>query len=620
MTSTMERPLILNVDDNEINRYVRSQHLSAAGFRLTEASTLREALRRAIEQRPDLVLLDVNLPDGNGMDLCRHLKSDPRLHGTMVLQISASAVGIADAVRGLEGGADGYLVEPVEGELLIAHVRSLLRLRDSEQALQKSEDRLRLALEAAHMGTYELDVTAGRVSWGGAHYDLFGTTEEQFGGTLDAVMAFLHPQDRALLQEMIQGALGDGKAYQREFRIIRPDGALRWIWTQGKVLRNEGAPERLAGMVLDVTDRKRTEAALRDSEARLQLALDAAGMGFWQRDLATDEVISGGHYDSLLGLTPGTQHSTFAAFLARIHPDDRLAVEGQIAESVETGQAFRAEFRTLCPGGEMRWIRVHGNLLKGLPAPPVRMSGVFYDITDRKRAEQALEQAIGDLQQFAFAAAHDLQAPIRTVSIFVQLLRSKLQGPALPDIAEYMANILAGTARMQDLVDSLLAYARAAQQPLEARTTASLDAALAQALTGLQGALQEAEGSVAVAPLPWLPMWPDQMTQVFQNLIANAIHYRRPGVPPRIHITAHREGRNWVVSVGDNGQGFEARYAEEIFGVLKRLHGSEVPGSGLGLAICRRIVERHGGEIWAESVPGEGSAFRFRLPAALGLA
>ncbi|MBL8210264.1 MAG: PAS domain-containing protein [Bryobacterales bacterium] len=613
----MEAPLILNVDDNDINRYVRSQHLAAAGFRSLEATTVRQAMECALQKRPDLVLLDVNLPDGDGIDLCRCLKSDARLQGTMVLQISASAIGIADAVRGLEGGADGYLVEPVEGELLIAHVRSLLRLRDSEQALQKSEDRLRLALGAAHMGTYEWDLPSNRVSWGGAHHELFGITPEQFEGTLEAVLALVHPEDRASLLERATSA---STGFQHEFRIIRPDGALRWIWTQGNMVSTDGYPERLVGVVLDITERRRTEEALRASEARLQLAIDAAGMGFWERDLATDEVISGGHHDTLLGLAPGTFQGTYAAFLARLHPEDRAAVEAQIADSVATGQPYRAEFRVVSPTAETRWIRMHGNLLRSRPTPNTHMAGVFYDITERKWAEQALEQAIGDLQQFAFAAAHDLQAPIRTVRVFAQLLQSKLRGQPGASVAEYIENILAGTARMQDLVDSLLAYARAAQSPVDVRSNASLEDALAQALTGLQGPLQEAAGMVDVDSLPSIPIWQDQITQVFQNLVANAINYRRPGVPPRIHVSAEREGRTWVVSVRDNGQGFDPKHAEEIFGVLKRLHGGEVPGSGLGLAICRRIIERHGGHIWAESEPGRGSIFRFRLPVALAAA
>lgn len=615
MTHPLEAPpLILNVDDNDINRYVRTQHLAAAGFRFLEAATVHQAMECAVQKRPDLVLLDVNLPDGDGIDLCRRLKSDSRLHGTMVLQISASAVGIADAVRGLEGGADGYLVEPVEGELLIAHVRSLLRLRDSEQALQKSEDRLRLALGAAHMGTYEWDIASNRISWGGSHHELFGITPEEFGGTLDSVLAIVHPEDRASLAQL---ATSTSTGFQHEFRIIRPDGALRWIWTQGNLVSTDGHPERLVGVVLDITGRRRTEEALRASEARLQLAIEAAGMGFWERDLGTDEVISGGHHDTLLGLAPGTFQGTYAAFLARLHPEDRAAVEAQIADSVATGQPYRSEFRVISPAAETRWIRMHGNLLRGRPTPSSHMAGVFYDITERKRAEQALEQAIGDLQQFAFAAAHDLQAPIRTVRIFVQLLQAKLQSQPGAAVANYLDNILAGSARMQDLVDSLLAFARAAQSPADVRSNASLEEALAQALNGLQGPLQEAGGMVEVESLPSLPIWRDQMTQVFQNLVANAIHYRRAGVPPLIHVSAEREGRTWVVSVRDNGQGFDPKHAEEIFGVLKRLHGADVPGSGLGLAICRRIVERHGGHIWAESEPGRGSVFRFRLPVAL---
>lgn len=138
----MNRPLILNVDDNDLNRYLRSQYLSSANYELIEARTGSEALGIALEVRPDLVLLDVNMPDMDGIEVCRNIKQDPRTKGTMVLQISASAIAISDAVRALDGGADGYLIEPVESELLLAHIRSLLRLRDSEAALRRLNDRL----------------------------------------------------------------------------------------------------------------------------------------------------------------------------------------------------------------------------------------------------------------------------------------------------------------------------------------------------------------------------------------------------------------------------------------------------------------------------------------------
>lgn len=202
------------------------------------------------------------------------------------------------------------------------------------------------------------------------------------------------------------------------------------------------------------------------------------------------------------------------------------------------------------------------------------------------------------------------------VKTYTQLLLRRFAGNPDPDIALWTRFIQSGSDRATALVRDLLAYMRASHEG-DAPAPVSSDVAseLRDALLLLEQNIAAAQGSVEMTELPFVPCRPLQFTVVFQNLISNAIKYRRPEEPLRIEIASERRDGRWVFSVRDNGIGFDQQYASRIFGLFKRLHSrSDIEGTGLGLAIVRRIVERSNGEVWAESVPGKGSTFYFSLP------
>jgi light-regulated signal transduction histidine kinase (bacteriophytochrome) len=243
------------------------------------------------------------------------------------------------------------------------------------------------------------------------------------------------------------------------------------------------------------------------------------------------------------------------------------------------------------------------------------MSGVNFDITERKRIETELRRANQDLEQFAYSASHDLQEPLRSVTIFSELLSGrygdKLDGQAL----EFLGNIREGARRMEMLVRDLLTYTQAAtieEEPGQADANIIIQVAIAN----LAGTIAESGATMDFDPLPSVRVHAIQLQQVFQNLIGNAIKYHRPGVPPVVHATARRQDGTWLFSITDNGIGIEPQFQERIFGLFKRLHtGDEYSGTGIGLALCQRIMERNHGRIWVESEPGRGSTFYFTLPA-----
>jgi light-regulated signal transduction histidine kinase (bacteriophytochrome) len=226
---------------------------------------------------------------------------------------------------------------------------------------------------------------------------------------------------------------------------------------------------------------------------------------------------------------------------------------------------------------------------------------------------EELKRSNEELGQFAYIASHDLQEPLRMVASYTQLLSRRYTGKLDADADQFIAYAVDGANRMQRLIQDLLAFSRVGTKGRDLLDTSSEDA-LQQALLNLRGAVVESGALVTHDPLPTVLADEMQLTQLFQNLVGNAIKYQNPGVP-KIHISAARNGdKKWMFSVKDNGLGIDSQYFEKIFGMFQRLHKrEEFAGTGIGLAICKKIVERHGGSISVESQPGHGSTFRFAL-------
>jgi signal transduction histidine kinase len=235
-----------------------------------------------------------------------------------------------------------------------------------------------------------------------------------------------------------------------------------------------------------------------------------------------------------------------------------------------------------------------------------------------KERTLGLERSNQDLQQFASFASHDLQEPLRMVSSYLGLLSKAYQGKLDTEAEKYIAFAVEGATRMQALIRDLLAYAQASTQtPVLVRTR--LNEVVSQARYALLTSIRESGAEIVVGPLPEVEVDPLKLSLVFQNVLSNAIKFRQPGGQPNIRIEAKQEGCEWRISVRDSGIGFDPKYAKKIFGAFQRLHGKDAyPGTGIGLAICSRIIEIHGGRIWAEAGPGTGATFHFTLPALAG--
>ena len=246
----------------------------------------------------------------------------------------------------------------------------------------------------------------------------------------------------------------------------------------------------------------------------------------------------------------------------------------------------------------------------------ILVTAAIRDMSDRKQIAEALARSNTELQQFAYVASHNLQEPLRAVAGFCQLLAEKYRDQIDAKGQEWLAYVVDGSKHMQEMVQGLLRLSRVESEGKPFVATPAADS-LGQAMQNLDAMVQESGAAIACDKLPSVQADPWQLVTVFQNLIANAIKFRTKE-PPQIHVSAERNGTEWVFQIRDNGIGIDPKHFGRLFVMFQRLHRREVyPGTGIGLALCKRIVGRHGGRIWLQSELGKGSAFFFSIPATL---
>jgi two-component system CheB/CheR fusion protein len=368
--------------------------------------------------------------------------------------------------------------------------------------------------------------------------------------------------------------------------------------------------------------RRKAEEALQASEVRLARSQEIAHLGSWELDLMNNELTWSDEVYRIFGMEPQEFEATYEAFLERVHPDDRSAVDAAYSDSVRDGRvSYEIEHRIVRRDtGEIRWVHERCRHVTGATGKIVRSVGMVHDITERKKAEEELrklteelKRSNSDLQQFAYIASHDLQSPLRNVEGFVKMLTRRYKGQLDEKADEFIHYISTGVKDMQMLILDILEYSKVGS---DGGSFSEIDASLcvAKAISNLNDAIAEKNAVVEIdEPFPKVFGDSVQLTSLFQNLIGNAIKFCTD--IPKVHLSFRKEGREFIFSVRDNGIGMSPDDTDKIFAVFHRLHSkSEYPGTGIGLAICKRIVERHKGRIWVESEPGKGSTFYFTLP------
>lgn len=467
--------------------------------------------------------------------------------------------------------------------------------------------------ELKDVGVFSIDLNRRITSWSPGVERILGYAEEDFIGLDVSTIFTAEDRERSLDDQEFEGARLNGRAPDMRWHVkkdgsrIFVDGVLRGVFDQSgthvgysKVIRDIKPSGIGDNMLSAILERTPDAIFLKDRAGRFTFVN------------AVMAQLLGHPAEEILG---SNLEEFFPPHLAGpIRENDRALMETGSPQVIEERMLTKEHGERTYLTGKAPWSDSDGKV--------IGVVGIAQDFHSRKNAEEErecllreLRRSNEDLAQFSYVVSHDLQAPLRMVQSYTQLLARRYQGQLDETADNFISIITKGAVGMEQLIQGLLRYAQAGEEVLT-KAPVSVDAILDGALSNLKVLVEESSAELTREPMPVIFGDPVQLLQLFQNLLGNAMKYARADVPPRIDVNARKEDGEYRFAFTDNGLGIDTNNFERIFAPLKRLHGQEIPGTGIGLAVCQKIVERHGGRIWVTSVLGKGSTFHFTLPAA----
>jgi PAS domain S-box-containing protein len=518
----------------------------------------------------------------------------------------------------------------VEALLIVLLLLNLVKRRRSEQALRDSEERLSLATAAADLGVWAWDMHNNRI-WVSANWRrMFGFPPEGDIG-FETVFQRVHADDREALELSVKRAV-EGKAdYVVEYRVVRPDATQRWITARGRLHPGRKVKhDLLLGVSVDITERKNAEQALRESEERLRLVLEANSEGVWDWDIPSGQAFFSRHYSGMLGYEPEEFAKDYDGWKALVHPDDFERVNAAHAAHIHEGKEFSVELRMRKKSDDWCWIRSRGMVVeRDAEGRAIRMVGTHQDITERKQAEQELQQQREELAhvsrvsvmgELAASVAHELNQPLGAILSNAEAAELFLaqDPPAVGELRDILADIRKDDERAGEVIRrmrTLLRKGELERQPLQMNFLVEDVFRLVAANASLRTTSIRAE---LTPDLPLVSGDRIQLQQVLLNLIMNALEAmaKQPPEKRRVTVRTGRASDGMVeVSVTDSGPGIEPANLPRLF---EPFFTTKQSGIGMGLAISRKIVEAHRGRISAENHAGGGAILRVELPGVKG--
>jgi light-regulated signal transduction histidine kinase (bacteriophytochrome) len=555
----VETGTILVVDDTPTNLEVLFDFLSEAGFKVLFAEDGESALEKANYAMPDLILLDILMPGMDGFETCRRLKQHEVTQAIPVIFLTALSETV-DKVKGLTLGAVDFITKPLQYEEVVARVKTHLRIQALTKQLQEQNTRLAHEIQERKQAEVAIQRQNQR--------------SQLFAEVTLKIRQSLH------LDDILQTAVTEVQ------KILQADRVLIYrLWSNGT---GSGVAEAVQPGFPAIMGHIFSEEVFPEA-ARQQYRQGEI------RKLADIEHNS--------GISP-----CLVEFLRQFQVRAKLVIP--ILTKADLWGLLIAH---QCSDAR-QWTEFETELLQQL-ADQIGIALTQSQLLEQEILQrQELARSNAELQQFAYIASHDLQEPLRMVTSYLQLLERRYKGKLDDDADDFIHYAVDGAVRMRTLINDLLTYSRIGTRGRAFELTSSMESVTC-AIANLEVAIAERQAVVTYQDLPMVQADPTQLTQLFQNLISNAIKFADAAVP-QVRIHAKPQEQDWLFSVQDNGIGIDPQYAERIFVIFQRLHNRiDYPGTGIGLAICKKIVERHGGRIWVQSESSQGATFYFTIPA-----
>jgi PAS domain S-box-containing protein len=520
-----------------------------------------------------------------------------------------------------------FVAEDVTGQ-----VQSMDEIRNARELLNDTEELLQF-------GTWQWDMATDKISWSDGMYRIMGYSRQEAPVLSDEFyLSHVHPSDAEEFRHIRSNAIATKTPFEYTYRITTHHKQQRIINIKMKfVLDQDGQVAKGVAINRDVTEKTQMLHDLMHYKRIVVQKEEFLNVGNWELELTTNKMTWSDGMFQLLGYNAQDKKPEIDLFeFYRLHllPEEIKKANDALQQVMDTGETYVQQTSLITKDGSVKTVEVFGKILKDQQGQPVKILGTVRDVTRLKEYEQELEIKVDELnrsnhelEEFAYVASHDLQEPLRKLTTFGERLKNKCADQLSEEGVLYLTRMMASAENMRILIDNLLEFSRVTRShnPFEKN---DLNMIVKEVLNEQYVDVEDGKAEIQVGELPIIDMVSSQMKQLFNNLLSNALKFRRPGIIPKISIRSEKltpsekdklKLRNsnlyFRITVIDNGIGFEEAYAERIFQLFQRLHGkAEYPGSGMGLAICRKITDNHKGLIMANSVPGQGSRFTIILP------
>ena len=522
------------------------------------------------------------------------------------------------------GGTLVVLIETTERVILeqqLQKSKETLELQVAEQKrtteeLRESEANLARAQAIVHLANWEVHVGTTTVRGSNELYRLFNLKPDR---ALEAYVEKFHPDDRQRVVESINAAIYEGKPYSTDYRIVPDPGEIRHVHAEGEVIRdNEGRPRTFFGTVQDITERKQAEEKLRESEQLYHAIGESIDYGIWVCNPDGQNIYASKSFLNLVGITQ-EQCSNFG-WGDVLHPDDAERTIASWKECVRTGSVWDIEHRFRGVDGQWHPVLARGVPVRNEQGEIIYWAGINLDISNLKMSEmslkertQQLEDANKELETFSYSISHDLREPLRAIEGFSRMLLRDLQDKLDDDSRRKFEVIREKTRRMDQLIQDVLTFSCLSGQTVTLNVI-NFEPQVTEAWKEILDNHPKRNIKLNMSALVPCGADKDMIRQVFVNLLSNAVKFTQTREQALVEVGCEEKANECVFYVKDNGVGFDMNFADKLFMLFQRLHSAEeFAGTGVGLSFVKRIINRHGGKIWAEGKVNEGATFYFSL-------